>query len=105
MQRSKPRLSQRKDDTMTTPVSPSPTAQASSFDLAERFPNIVSAETRPSFKGWIIAKENLVEVATALRDEFGYDLLSSVTGVDYFPENKMEVVYHEIGRASCRERV
>src|SRR6266545_6354222 len=79
---------------MTTPVSPAPTAQASSFDLGARFPNAVSAETRPNYKGWIVAKENLIEVATALRDEFGYDLLSSVTGVDYFPENKMEVVYH-----------
>jgi NADH-quinone oxidoreductase subunit D/NADH-quinone oxidoreductase subunit C/D len=29
-----------------------------------------------------------------LRDEHGYDYLSSVTGVDYFPEDKMEVVYH-----------
>jgi NADH:ubiquinone oxidoreductase subunit C len=35
-----------------------------------------------------------VEVATALRDEFSFDLLSSVTGVDYIAENKMEVVYH-----------
>src|SRR5678815_2621925 len=94
MPRSKPPPWQRKDSIMTTPVSPSPTAQASSFDLAARFPNIVSAETRPNFKGWIVPKENLVEVATALRDEFGYDLLATVTGVDYFPENKMEVVYH-----------
>ncbi len=39
-------------------------------------------------------KDNLVEVATAIRDEFGFDLLTAVTGVDYFPENKMEVVYH-----------
>src|SRR5215210_8790541 len=84
----------RKDNAMTTPVSPSPAAQASAFDLAARFPGIVSAETRPSFKGWIVAKENLVEVATAIRDEFGYDLLSTVTGVDYFPDNKFEVVYH-----------
>ncbi len=35
-----------------------------------------------------------MEVATAIRDELGYDLLTSVTGVDYLPENKMEVVYH-----------
>jgi NADH-quinone oxidoreductase subunit D/NADH-quinone oxidoreductase subunit C/D len=36
----------------------------------------------------------LLEFAIALRDEFGYDYLSSVTGVDYLPEGKMEVVYH-----------
>jgi len=29
-----------------------------------------------------------------LRDELGYDLLTSLTGVDYLPEEKMEVVYH-----------
>ena len=32
-------------------------------------------------------------MATALRDQHGFDLLSSVTGVDYFPDT-MEVVYH-----------
>src|SRR5215217_9426073 len=79
---------------MTTTATPSQTLQASTNDLGARFPNIVSADTRPSFKGWIVPKENLIEVATAIRDEFGYDLLSTLTGVDYFPENKMEVVYH-----------
>ncbi|HSJ88796.1 MAG TPA: NADH-quinone oxidoreductase subunit C, partial [Anaerolineales bacterium] len=79
---------------MTTTAAPSQTMQASTSDLGARFPNIVSADPRPSFKGWIVPKENLIEVATAIRDEFGYDLLSTLTGVDYFPENKMEVVYH-----------
>ena len=37
-------------------------------------------------------KDKLVEVATTLRDEFGFDLLSYVVGVDYFP-NTMEIVY------------
>ena len=79
---------------MTAPLPQTGTAQPATLDLAARFPNIVSAESRPNFKGWIVPKENLIEVATALCDEFGYDLLSSVTGVDYFPENRMEVVYH-----------
>ena len=79
---------------MTTLAPQTATSQPSALDLAARFPGMVTAETRPNFKGWIIAKENLIEVATALRDEFGYDLLSSVTGVDYLPENRMEVVYH-----------
>jgi NADH:ubiquinone oxidoreductase subunit C len=65
-----------------------------SASLVVRFPDSVSADARPGFSGIIIKKENLVEVATALRDEFGFDLLSSVTGVDYIAENKMEVVYH-----------
>ncbi len=64
-----------------------------SLDLAARFPTAVQADARPGYSGWIVARDKLPEVATALRDEFGFDLLSSVTGVDYFPD-KMEVVYH-----------
>ena len=63
-------------------------------DLAARFPGIVTAETRPGYAGFVVEKENLVEVATAVRDEFGFDLLTAVTAVDYLPDNKMEVVYH-----------
>jgi NADH:ubiquinone oxidoreductase subunit D/NADH:ubiquinone oxidoreductase subunit C len=73
---------------MTAPVS------TLTVDLVARFPGIVTAETRPDFAGFIVAKDSLVEVATAIRDEFGFDLLTAVTGVDYHPENKMEVVYH-----------
>ncbi len=66
--------------------------QIETLDLGQRFPGAVTPDTRPGYTGWIVDKEHLVEVATAIRDEFGYDLLSSVTGVDYFPD-KMEVVY------------
>ncbi|MBN8581646.1 MAG: NADH-quinone oxidoreductase subunit D [Anaerolineae bacterium] len=69
-------------------------ASTTTIDLVARFPDTVSADARPGFSGFIVKKENLVEVATALRDEFSFDLLSSVTGVDYIAENKMEVVYH-----------
>jgi len=81
---------------MATPIqlqTPLP-AQGNSIDLSARFPGSVTADSRPGFSGFIVDKDKLVEVATALRDEFGYDLLSSVTAVDYLPENKMEVVYH-----------
>jgi len=69
-------------------------ASTTTIDLVARFPGIVTAETRPNFAGFIVDKDSLVEVATAIRDEFGFDLLTAVTGVDYHPENKMEVVYH-----------
>jgi len=69
-------------------------ASVQTVDLAARFPDFVSPDERPGHTGFIVKKENLVEVATAIRDEFGYDLLSTVTGVDYPAENKMEVVYH-----------
>ena len=69
-------------------------ASTQTVDLAARFPQSVSADARPGYSGFIVKKENLVEVATAIRDEFGYDLLATVTGVDYLTEHKMEVVYH-----------
>jgi NADH-quinone oxidoreductase subunit C/D len=62
-------------------------------DLSTRFPTIVSTDSRPGYSGWLVDKSHLLEFATTLRDEFGYDYLSAVTGVDYLPESKMEVVY------------
>lgn len=62
-------------------------------DLVARFPNILSPDSRPGFSGWIVDKSNLLEFAGALKEEFGFDYLSSVTGVDYLPEGKMEIVY------------
>jgi NADH:ubiquinone oxidoreductase subunit D/NADH:ubiquinone oxidoreductase subunit C len=72
---------------MTTP------ALTSTVDLAARFPSVVTPDTRPGFSGFIVEKDSLIEVATSIRDEMGFDLLTAVTGVDYLPENKMEVVY------------
>jgi NADH-quinone oxidoreductase subunit D/NADH-quinone oxidoreductase subunit C/D len=62
-------------------------------ELEERFPEI-SRDERKGYAGFIVPAGKLVEFATGLRDEFGYDFLSSVTGVDYLPEDKLEVVYH-----------
>ncbi len=64
------------------------------IDLTQRFPGVVSRDERKGFEGFIIKPESLIEVAAFLRDQMGYDFLSSVTGVDYFPEDRMEVVYH-----------
>ena len=79
---------------MATALPHTGTSQTQTVDLVARFPGSVSADARPGYSGFIVKKENLVEVATALRDEFGFDLLTAVTGVDYVAENKMEVVYH-----------
>jgi NADH-quinone oxidoreductase subunit C/D len=64
------------------------------FDLANRFPEAVTSDNRKGYEGFIVIPEKLVEVARAIRDEFGYDYLSSVTAVDYINEDMMEVVYH-----------
>ena len=68
--------------------------QTSTVDLVARFPGKVVVDARPGYSGFIVNKENLVEVATAIRDEFGFDLLTAATGADYIAENKMEMVYH-----------
>jgi NADH-quinone oxidoreductase subunit C/D len=67
---------------------------AQPLDLAARFPGELLPDTRPGYSGWLLEASSLVQFATVMRDELGFDLLSSVTAVDYLPEGKMEVVYH-----------
>ena len=62
-------------------------------ELEERFPDIARDE-RKGYEGYIVPVDLLIDFSVALREEFGYDFLSSVTGVDYLQEEKMEVVYH-----------
>ncbi|MQC26866.1 MAG: NADH-quinone oxidoreductase subunit D [Chloroflexi bacterium] len=56
-------------------------------------------DERAGYEGHIVPASSLLEVAKALRDEDGFDLLSSVTAVDYLTDNEeeesfFEVVYH-----------
>ena len=67
---------------------------APALNLEERFGDWVTPDTRKGYEGYLVAPEHLTDFATALRDEFGYDYLASLTAVDYLPEGKMEVVYH-----------
>ena len=41
-----------------------------------------------------VKKEDILEVATFVRDELNYDHAESVTGVDFPNDNEIEVVYH-----------
>lgn len=66
---------------------------AEKTELEVRFPEITKDE-RDGYQGYIVPSDKLIEFATILRDEYGYDFLSSVTGVDYLPDGQMEVVYH-----------
>ncbi len=63
-------------------------------DLSDLFPEHVIRDERQGYEGYLVDADYLVAFARRLRDELGYDYLSSVTGVDYLPEGKMEVVYH-----------
>ncbi len=62
--------------------------------ILTRFPEGVSPDTRKGYSGYIVNPDKLVEFTGYVRDKLGYDYLSSVTGVDYYPENRIEVVYH-----------
>jgi NADH-quinone oxidoreductase subunit C/D len=63
--------------------------------LKELFPDAVKADSRDGYSGVIVDKNRLVEIATTIRDELGFDYLSSATPVDYLGiEDSMEMVYH-----------
>jgi NADH-quinone oxidoreductase subunit C/D len=81
---------------MATPTS-LPSSEFSQRDISflyTRFPGALAPDGRSGYSGWIIDQSQLLGVATALRDDLGFDYLSSVTAVDYLPQNQMEVVYH-----------
>jgi NADH:ubiquinone oxidoreductase subunit D/NADH:ubiquinone oxidoreductase subunit C len=63
-------------------------------DLTTRYEGWVVADTRPGYRGFITTTDHLLEIARDLRDNLGFDYLSMITGVDYLPEDKMEVVYY-----------
>ena len=63
--------------------------------LKERFPEAVKDDTRAGYEGVIVEAAQLPEVARAIRDEFGFNYLSSLTAVDYLGHgDHLEVVYH-----------
>ena len=74
-------------------LSDNPVASVSAI-LKERFPDDVQDDGRDGYEGLMVSADKIVEVATALRDELGFNYLASLTGVDLLEENKQEVVYH-----------
>jgi NADH-quinone oxidoreductase subunit C/D len=77
------------------PIVETPKVESVIGTLKEKFPGAVQDDTRQGYSGIIVDKNRLVEVATAIRDELGYDYLSSATAVDYLGiADEMEMVYH-----------
>src|SRR5215207_7049396 len=63
--------------------------------LKEKYPDVVKDDGRQGYSGVIVDRSQLVEVAQVMRDELGFDYLSSATAVDYLGvEDSMEMVYH-----------
>ncbi len=63
------------------------------FDLVARYPDWVKTNSRPGYSGYLVENTSLLQFAKAVRDELGFDYLSMVTAVDYYPEDLMEMVY------------
>jgi NADH-quinone oxidoreductase subunit D/NADH-quinone oxidoreductase subunit C/D len=64
--------------------------------LAAQFPGAIAAPDREGHAGCVVAPDHLTEVARYLRDQMGFDYLSSLTAVDYATQGYFEVVYHAL---------
>lgn len=62
--------------------------------LSEKFPGAIEPDARPGYRGIIVSGDKLVEVATAVRDDLGYDLLANAGYVDYIKDGFFEMSYH-----------
>jgi NADH-quinone oxidoreductase subunit D/NADH-quinone oxidoreductase subunit C/D len=72
-----------------------PDVAATIAALQARFPGDVKPDDRKGYSGIIVNKEKLVEIATAIRDDYGFNYLSSATAVDYLGQgDHLEMVYH-----------
>jgi NADH-quinone oxidoreductase subunit D/NADH-quinone oxidoreductase subunit C/D len=63
-------------------------------ELVHLFPEVVQKDSRQGYEGYIVSPTHLLDIMRRLRDDLGYDYLTSLTGVDYLPEGLMEIVYH-----------
>jgi NADH-quinone oxidoreductase subunit C/D len=63
--------------------------------LKARYPQDVQDDTREGYSGVLINPKRLVEVATSIRDELGFNYLSNACAVDYLGiSDHLEMVYH-----------
>lgn len=65
-----------------------------SIELIDRFKTAVHADERQGYEGLFVSANALIEVVTYLKNELGFDYLTSITAVDDFPDDLIEVVYH-----------
>ena len=63
--------------------------------LQSNYPDAVRPDDREGYQGIIVESDQLLSVATVIRDDLGFDYLSSATAVDYLGVgDHMEMVYH-----------
>jgi len=65
-----------------------------SDSISKKFSNIEIAYVKPDRIRVNVKKEEIIDVATFIRDELNFDHAESVSGVDYPEDKQIEVVYH-----------
>ncbi len=69
-------------------------AEIATVALKLKFPGEILDDPRERFTGLIVPAEKIIEISQYVRDELGFNYLSSLTGIDLIDDDKMEVVYH-----------
>jgi NADH-quinone oxidoreductase subunit C len=62
--------------------------------ISKKFSNIEIVYVKPDRIRVNVKKEEIIDVATFIRDELNFDHAESVSGVDYPEDKQIEVVYH-----------
>jgi len=75
-------------------TTPEPVANTAEDILMQKFGDAVQVDTRSGYEGVVVNGDQLVDVAQTVRDELGYNMLSSLNYVDYINEGYFEVVYN-----------
>ena len=62
--------------------------------LTEQYGDAIQTDDREGYEGIIVDSNKLIDVATILHDDLGYDFLASLNYVDYLEDDFFEVVYN-----------
>ena len=62
--------------------------------ILDQFKDLVQIDERANFYGIVVSRENLMSILTFAREKLKFDYLSSITAVDDFPEDRIEIIYH-----------
>ena len=65
-----------------------------SNSISKKFSNVEIAYVKPNRIRVNVKKEEIIDVASFIRDELHFDHAESVSGVDYPEDKQIEVVYH-----------
>ena len=70
------------------------TEKSLSDSISKKFPNVQITYVNPNRIRVNVKTEEIIDVASFIRDELHFDHAESVSGVDYPEDNQVEVVYH-----------